>query len=78
MSSNPTHAFLIDYLKTLNVVARKFCWIFFKKREISIVNLTNYININGSNNHENNHNHLDYYRNSLAILFNLVLGLIEL
>ncbi len=55
------------------LITRKFCWIFFKKREISIVHLTNYINMNGSKNHANNHNHLDYYRNSLAILFNLVL-----
>jgi hypothetical protein len=53
---------------TLNVGTRKLCWIFKKKREILIVHLTNYINLNHSN----------YNWNLITILSNLIHGLIEL
>ncbi len=64
--------------KTLNVVGKINCLIFFTKKEISTVHLTNYINFNNSWNHANNLNHLDYDRNLVTILFNLVHGLFEL
>jgi hypothetical protein len=66
------------FKKTLNVVGKKICWIFFKKKEISTIHLTNYINFNNLWNHANNLNHLDYDWNLVAILFNLVHGSFEL